>query len=862
MNAFFYLFLFLSVGASIGLQAQEIDKQDVFVDDNGVMRWGHNMEEVKGFGVNYSAPFAHGFRTAKKLGIDLKEAIDKDVYHFSRLDFDLYRIHVWDTEISDAEGNLLENEHLELFDYLLKQLKDRNINYVITPIAYWGNGWPEPDEETPGFSHRYGKDNSLTDPDAIKAQENYLAEFLEHVNPHTGVAYKDEPNLIAIEISNEPHHRGTPEEVTTFVKKMVDALRSTGTKKPIFYNVSHSVHLADAYFAAGIQGGTFQWYPTGLGFQKELEGNLLPNVNEYKIPFDEVIKKNSGAKLVYEFDAADVNKSYIYPSMARSFREAGIQIATHFAYDPTYMAHANTEYNTHYMNLAYTPAKALALMISGKVFHKIPMNQDYDTYPQNLTFEDFEISYEQDLAIFNSEEEFIYTNSNTHSPKNISQLNKIAGTGNSEVVKYEGNGAYFLDKLENGVWRLEVMPDAILVDNPFGRNNLDKTVAVINWHKWMMSLVLPDLGENFTIRSLNPGNNFKPEIKGNSFAIEPGTYLLTRKNVQTAYTGKEKWRHINLNEFYAPETTVTKTYVLHEPVKEIMVGEKSLEINAQIVSNDKVEKAEVWLQNGNSYHSIELKHKQAYTYSALIPEDLLQPGFLKYRIIVSTRLGTFTYPGNLSGSPGDWDYYDKGSYTTRIVREKTPLYLFNAAEDHEHVVGKWQRGNKLVPGLLPGQAEYQVKVEQLFVKDEENLNALPVYDYSFRYNFSEKIKVREGEISQNQHLVLKGRSLTGKSKKIQVAVVDKHGAAFGKIIELAPEEKDYIINIKDLQPVKTVSLPRPYPTFLSYYFEHENRNDLNMEVAEALQISIGPGLEEPELQVSQEIGITSLRLEK
>jgi hypothetical protein len=76
----------------------------------------------------------------------------------------LYRIHVWDTEISDAEGNLLENEHLELFDYLLKQLKDRDINFMITPIAYWGNGWPEPDENTPGFSHKYGKENSLTNP--------------------------------------------------------------------------------------------------------------------------------------------------------------------------------------------------------------------------------------------------------------------------------------------------------------------------------------------------------------------------------------------------------------------------------------------------------------------------------------------------------------------------------------------------------------------------------------------------------------------------------------------------------------------------------------------------------------------------
>ncbi len=115
-----YLFLLgiLSMSLnSVFAQVVKNDKKgDVYVDEKGVMRWGHNKNEVKGFGVNYSVPFAHAFRTGQKLGVDLKAEIGKDVYHFSRLGFDLYRIHVWDTEISDEEGNLLENEHLDHFD--------------------------------------------------------------------------------------------------------------------------------------------------------------------------------------------------------------------------------------------------------------------------------------------------------------------------------------------------------------------------------------------------------------------------------------------------------------------------------------------------------------------------------------------------------------------------------------------------------------------------------------------------------------------------------------------------------------------------------------------------------------------------
>ncbi len=863
MNAVKFL-IGLSICLTFGIfpevaKAQEV-KQDVYVDDNGVMRWGHNKAEVKGFGVNYSAPFAHAFRTAKKLGVDIKKAIDNDVHHFSRLDFDLYRIHVWDTEISDAEGNLLENEQLDNFDYLLKQLKDRGINFMITPIAFWGSGWPEPDPETRGFSHKYGKENSLVNPDAIKAQEKYLAQFLEHVNPYTGVAYKNEPNIIAFEISNEPHHKGTAEEVTAFVQKMVTAMRGTGTKKPIFYNVSHSTHLAEAYFDADIQGGTFQWYPTGLGFQRELEGNLLPNVNEYTIPFDDVISKNKAAKLVYEFDAADVMKSYIYPAMARSFREAGIQIATHFAYDPTYMAHANTEYNTHYMNLAYTPSKALALMISGKIFREVPMNKDLGKYPQNNEFGNFAISYENDLATYNAEAEFIYTNTNNLKPKNIRKLQKIAGFGSSDLVKYEGTGAYFLDKIENGIWRLEVMPDAILIDNPFGKNNLDKTVTIINWASWNMILNLPDLGNEFSVRPLNTGNSFSSEGKAGSFSIKPGTYVVSKRGTMVSMKEGEKLNNLTLTKFFAPESTVSKTYVVHEAMKEISEN-GPLTISATIVSNDDIEKAEVWLQNGNKYHSMKLEHREGYTYAAEVPDTLLQQGYLQYRIIISTPNTSYTYPADEEGNPGQWDFYTNESYATAIVAKENPLYLFNASENFSHIVGKWQKGNRLIPGSGAGEAEYQVRVEQLYEADEENLNADAVHDYSFRFNFLKKIKGRNTELEDLEKIVVKGRSLSSKPNKIQVALVTRNGASFGKVIELLPTQQEYVILLSNLEPVKTVTLPRPYPSFLPYYFDHNFSQTFNIKEVESIQISIGPGLGKEEVKEKQEIGLTSVRLE-
>ncbi|PHQ30986.1 cellulase family glycosylhydrolase [Leeuwenhoekiella nanhaiensis] len=837
------------------------NRGNVYVDNEGVMRWGKTKEEVKGFGVNYSVPFAHAYRSAERMGIDPKRAIDNDVYHFSRLGFDLYRLHVWDTEISDTLGNLIENEHLDAFDYLLKKLKENNINYVITPIAFWGNGWPEPDTDSPGFSSKYGKGNSLDNVGAIKAAENYLEQFLNHINPYTGVAYKNEPNIIAFEISNEPHHSGEADKVTAYVKKMVDAMRTTGTEKPIFYNTSHGVHFAQAYFDGGIQGGTFQWYPTGLGYGKEIPGNLLPNVNDYNIPFDDEFKANEGAKLVYEFDAANVGRSYIYPAIARSFREAGIQIGTHFAYDPTYLAPYNTEYNTHYMNLNFTPSKALALMIAGKVFHESPMYTDYGTYPENNTFDNVTISYEEDLAVYNSENTFIYTNSTNKTPKNLKKLIKIAGVGNSPLVKYSGTGAYFLDKLDENTWRLEMQPDAVWVSNPFGTNSPKKTVGVVQWNEHTMQLTWEGI-KNLSLKAINNGNKFVPKINKNSFSIVPGTYLLSNTGNYGDHSADDTFENGKLSDYYAPEGNVEKPWLKHKPVEEAS-AEEPLVISAQFIAPKAPLSLQLVAANGFDREVVEMERIQGtFDYVATIPANKMNAGYLNYNLIAQLADETYrTYPANREGRPFEWDFYDRDSYEIRVVPKENPIYLFNADEDVDLLVRQWRRGFSLKPTEHANEAEYLMDIGPLFVPDNENLNAEPIYDYTFKHYILDDIEGRKSDLDAKKSIVFKGRALRDRNTPLQIALVLDDGSAYGGIVTLTPKTETYALELSSLKPVKTVTLPRPYPSFLPYYFEHNNPENFDINRIESIQFSVGPGLNEKELKEEYGLSIISLWLE-
>ncbi len=57
------------------------------------------------------------------------------------------------------------------------------------------------------------------------------------------------------------------------------------------------------------------------------------------------------------------------------------------------------------------------------------------------------------------------------------ELRHVAGVGSSAIVDYEGTGAYFLDRLAEGVWRLELYPDAAWVVDPFTRSSLEREAA-------------------------------------------------------------------------------------------------------------------------------------------------------------------------------------------------------------------------------------------------------------------------------------------------------------------------------------------------------------------------------------------------
>lgn len=507
-------------------------KYEITVGSDGVMRRSDTGAEVSYYGTNYTVPFAYSYRALGYEGRDRKKTIDKDIYHISRLGLNAFRLHLWDAELADSLGNLVAGEHLDLLDYMIAELEKRGIDIILTAQTNFGNGYPEKEKDTGSFTYDYSKCDIHDNPNAQKAQERYLNRLVNHRNPYTGRTYAADKAIIAIEINNEPCHSGSKKEVTAYIDRMSKALRKAGFKRPILYNVTHNSSVTSAYYdASDIQGTTYQWYPTGLVAGHERKGNFLPALDNYSIPWEESIPNyKKFARVVYEFDPADVLYSHLYPAIARTFRSKGFQWITQFAYDPIDIAQYNTEYPTHYLNLAYTPAKALSMMIAARTAAETPRGATFGQYPDNTTFGHTTVSHDPDLSVFNAPAEFIYTNDTDIRPVSVESLRLIAGHGSSSVVTYHGNGAYFLDATaEKGVWRLEVLPDVAQLGDPFSNTSLNDAKMVTVSRRHHISIRMPQLGDGFSLYD-NQGKNIG-EARDNTVEVSPGVYILAAKGV-------------------------------------------------------------------------------------------------------------------------------------------------------------------------------------------------------------------------------------------------------------------------------------------------------------------------------------------
>lgn len=487
--------------------------------DAGVMRWRDDGGEVTLFGVNYYAPFYKDYAGLVRKGLDVERVIDTDLLHIRRLGLDCVRVHVFDCQISDGDGHLTDNEHLRLFDYLVARCATDGLRLVLTPIAWWKES---SEKGTLGFSARWKMSEMTGDRASWSIQCRYLREFGEHVNRYTGRRLADEPAVVAFELINEPRYREglSDADVTAYVDALAAAMRATGTRKPLFYNAWQGRDAAVA--ASSVDGMTGVAYSTGLEYGRRRKGALLGCIDASTLGSAKGVTDK--AKMIYEFDTADTTDAYLYPAMARMFRSEGVQVAAQFQYDVLPLASENGSWRTHYLNLVYTPAKALSLAVAREAMHRLARGTDFVRETRRMSFGPFVLDAASGSSVLADGAAYLSSGDTDIPAPTPTALRRIWGCGSSPLVATTGNGCYFLDFVRPGVWRLQLYPNVREIADPFTGRPGPKVVVAPT--PTALKLSVPDLGPSFRVWRFESGA-LAAGAEGGRVALSAGDYLLT-----------------------------------------------------------------------------------------------------------------------------------------------------------------------------------------------------------------------------------------------------------------------------------------------------------------------------------------------
>lgn len=136
-----------------------------------------------------------------------KEDAEKVAAELSRYGINIVRLHYVHHKaprdgIYPEKDSFIEPEQLDRFDYLLYQLKKNGI-YTYFQLNISRHFTEADGVENAGrlWWNRIGVDN--VDARMIELQKKYHKDILTHINPYTGLSYKDEPAIAMLELANE-----------------------------------------------------------------------------------------------------------------------------------------------------------------------------------------------------------------------------------------------------------------------------------------------------------------------------------------------------------------------------------------------------------------------------------------------------------------------------------------------------------------------------------------------------------------------------------------------------------------------------------------------------------------------------------
>ncbi|MGC8644434.1 MAG: hypothetical protein ACP5XB_31610 [Isosphaeraceae bacterium] len=403
----------------------------------------------------------------------------------------------------------------------------------------------------------------------------------------------------------------------------------------------------------------------------------------------------------------------------------------------------------------------------------MPRLGSWGRYPQNNAFgskvkgePSFRVSFDDDLSEALTETTFLYSNDTRSLPPAPERLAHVAGVGRSPVVDSAGTGAYFLDRLSPGQWRLEVYPDAVWVNDPFGTDSLSREVSRIIWRERTMKVSLPDLGSRFSVMGVKLAGG-RPATN-RAFHVTPGVYLLRRDGLSEPTARVDP-------TFVAPKPSHRRPpAVWHDPARAWISG-KPLPL-ALTVAAESDPKVSLVYRCDSSWKTLSMTARRPYQYVGNVPAEDLRPGTLAYRVVVESPDGRRSYPEARRGDGSS--AASEPCFTVPVQDASAPIRLFSGRETI-HIQGDTLA--RTTHDSTPSGTTLRVSVRQF---------GPPPASVSFRLALDESLRPWQGELARRGAIHLKVRAGEPATSALELVLIEADGSPWGCNIPLTGDWQD------------------------------------------------------------------------
>jgi hypothetical protein len=365
-------------------------------------------------------------------------------------------------------------------------------------------------------------------------------------------------------------------------------------------------------------------------------------------------------------------------------------------------------------------------------------------------------------------------------------------------------------------------------------------VARLFWRERNISLVIADLGQEYTIRSLSRSDSGDCRTVVHPAHIKPGAYIVSGKAADEVRIKRflQKERAF-LAGLYTPQATVSGTYVVNKTAL-VRRGTGQTEFRFQIAGEHPVANAAVYFRQigWRGFSRLPLRAAGGFDYFATDTSAITKAGRIEYCVAVEAGGTTYTFPGGSAGDPNGWDFSAAGLWTLKTITSDAPLVLLDISRDR----------NDLVFSRATRSMKYDLGYQSGSNSEEWALSARVMFSRGDSIPFGLQLHVAEwmdmiGDVpGGDRHVNVKARSAMDSTCTIGINLLMADGRSYTASPGLTKAWSEIDVPLSAFQPGTFVILPDAYPLFLPQLWKKswapEGKPDLRL--LQSIQVVVDP----------------------